>query len=74
VDWVTFRELATTLKPLSTNDFTIPAPIPCDAPVTMAVFRGLLMVVYLVNVWLIPEIRCTFPRAFTNRPALNHRP
>src|SRR5262249_61183742 len=37
-DWVTFRELATTLKPRSTNAFTIPAPIPCEAPVTMAVF------------------------------------
>jgi hypothetical protein len=50
VDWVTFRELATTLKPRSTNPITIPAPIPCDAPVTMAVFRGPLMVVYLENV------------------------
>src|SRR5580765_6785796 len=47
VDWVTFRELATTLKPRSTNAFTIPAPIPCDAPVTMAVFRGPLMVASL---------------------------
>src|SRR5262249_2913681 len=47
VDWVTFRELATTLKPRSTNAFTIPAPIPCDAPVTIAVFRWLLMVAYL---------------------------
>src|SRR5262245_1827473 len=47
VDWVTLRELATTLKPRSTNAFTIPAPIPCDAPVTMAVFRVLLMIVYL---------------------------
>src|SRR5262249_22482208 len=28
VDWVTFRELATTLKPRSTNAFTIPAPMP----------------------------------------------
>src|SRR5437879_13824500 len=46
-DWVTFRELATTLKPRSTNALTIPAPIPCDAPVTMAVFRGPLMIVYL---------------------------
>src|SRR6266478_10098164 len=46
-DWVTFRELATTLKPRSTNAFTIPAPIPCEAPVTMAVFGELLMVVYL---------------------------
>src|SRR5580765_2288233 len=50
VDWVTFRELATTLKPRSTNPFTIPAPIPCEAPVTMAVFRGLFMVVYPENV------------------------
>src|SRR5437773_7750230 len=50
VDWVTFRELATTLKPRSTKAFTIPAPIPCEAPVTMAVFRGLLMVGYLKNV------------------------
>src|ERR1700730_6147119 len=47
VDWVTFRELATTLNPRSTNPFTIPAPIPCEAPVTMAVFRWLLMFAYL---------------------------
>src|SRR5260221_5443958 len=51
VDWVIFRELATTLKPRSTNAFTIPAPIPCEAPVTMAVFRWPLMVAYLENVW-----------------------
>src|SRR5207253_7207613 len=50
VDWVTFRELATTLNPRSTNPFTIPAPIPCEAPVTMAVFPGLFMAVYLENV------------------------
>src|SRR5213080_3275811 len=50
VDWVTFRELATTLKRRSTNLFTIPAPIPCEAPVTMAVFGELLMVVHLENV------------------------
>src|SRR5215813_5893053 len=47
VDWVIFLEVATTLKPRSTNSFTIPAPIPCDAPVTMAVFPVLLMIVYL---------------------------
>src|SRR5712672_438890 len=50
VDWVTFRELATTLQPRSTNPFTIPAPIPWEAPVTMAVFCGLLM--------FLPRKRC----------------
>src|SRR5262249_25524021 len=49
VGWGTFRELATTLKPRSTNPFTMPAPIPCEAPVTMAVFRWPVMVVYLEN-------------------------
>src|SRR5262245_21726003 len=57
VDWVTFRELATTLKPRSTNPFTIPAPIPCDAPVTMAVFRWPLMVVDLENVLSLDTIQ-----------------
>src|SRR6516162_7396812 len=47
VDWVTFRELATTLKPRSTKAFTTPAPMPCEAPVTIAVFRVLFMAVYL---------------------------
>jgi len=37
---------ATTLKPRAANTFTIPAPIPCEAPVTMAV----LMIVYLESV------------------------
>src|SRR5262245_39901825 len=49
VDWVIFRELATTLKPRSANAFTIPAPIPCEPPVTMAVFGELLMVVTQVH-------------------------
>src|SRR5215470_16660802 len=49
-DWVTFRELATTLKPRSTNPFTIPAPIPCEAPVTMAVFGSLFTILSLENV------------------------
>jgi hypothetical protein len=40
VDWLTFKELATTLKPRSTNAFTMPAPIPCEAPVTIAVSVG----------------------------------
>src|SRR5262249_45532507 len=50
VDWVTFRELATTLKPCCAKAFTIPAPIPCEAPVTIAVFRWLSMVVHLEKV------------------------
>src|SRR4029434_5731676 len=53
VDWVTFREVATTLKPRATNPCTIPAPIPCEAPVTMAVFRWLLMVGYLESALLL---------------------
>src|SRR5262249_43763905 len=49
-DWVTFRELATTLQPRRAKAFTTPAPMPCEAPVTMAVFCGPLMVVHLENV------------------------
>jgi len=41
----------------STNRFTIPAPIPWEAPVTMAVFRGPLMVAYLENVLPLETIR-----------------
>src|SRR5262245_37131172 len=44
VDSVSLRELATTLKPRWVNAFTMPAPIPWEAPVTMAVFGELLMV------------------------------
>src|SRR5712671_1613600 len=49
VDWVIFREFATTLKLRSTNAFTIPAPIPCEAPVTIAVFCESLMVGCLLH-------------------------
>src|SRR5262245_29003723 len=71
VDWVTFRELATTLKPRSTNAFTMPAPIPCEAPVTMAVFCAPLIVAYLENV-LSPGPH----QELSGRPrrALPHRP
>src|SRR3984893_8049138 len=62
VDWVTFRELATTLKPRSTNPFTIPAPIPCAAPLTMAVFGRPLIVVYLENVFLLRPVASAHPR------------
>src|SRR5262249_13267157 len=51
VDWVTVREVATTLKPRSINPCTMPAPIPCEAPVTMAVFRWLLIGGSLAMVW-----------------------
>src|SRR5580765_732369 len=57
LEWVTFLELATTLKPRSRNPFTIPAPIPCEAPVTMAVFSELLMIVYLEHVLSLETIR-----------------
>jgi hypothetical protein len=33
-----------------TNPFTIPSPIPGEAPVRMAVFGGPLMAVYLENI------------------------
>src|SRR4051795_9157268 len=41
-DVVTFREFATTLNPRSTNAFTTPAPMPCEAPVTRATLRSVL--------------------------------
>src|SRR5580704_16318165 len=59
VDRVIFRELATTLKPRSTNAFAIPAPIPWEAPVTMAVFDGPLMIAYLENVLSRKGVRFT---------------
>src|SRR5262245_52403275 len=74
VDWVTFRELATTLKPRSTNAFTIPAPIPCDAPVTRAVFRWLLMVGYLeIVLWNGSTIRVTRRQGCRGGPPVEDR-
>src|SRR5258708_5412533 len=68
VDWVTFRELATTLKPRSTNPCTIPGRIPWEAPVRMAVFGEPLMVVYLENVISGPWHQRIHASHFWNRP------
>src|SRR5258708_40062660 len=38
------REFATTREFRSRNDFTSPAPMPCDAPVTMATFCSAPMI------------------------------
>src|SRR6202044_1740998 len=67
VDWVIFRELATTLKPRSTNAFTIPAPIPCEAPVTLAVFRGAFMIASQCA--LAPINSCQHRRQLGQKPA-----
>src|SRR5437667_5868679 len=45
-DLVIFREFAATVYPRSKNAFTRPAPMPCEPPVTIAVFRSPLMVAY----------------------------
>src|ERR1700726_1313416 len=37
-DFLMLREFATTLYPRPRNDWTTPAPMPCEAPVTMTVF------------------------------------
>src|SRR5437868_6888673 len=58
-DWVTFRELATTLQPRSTNALTSPAPMPCDAPVTRTVLGGLLIVGHLEKGLSLEEIQFT---------------
>src|SRR5882724_3313038 len=42
-DLLMLREFATTLYPRSRNDWTTPAPMPCEAPVTRTVF-GLLAI------------------------------
>src|SRR6266404_4372910 len=42
-DLVAFRAVPTTLYPRARNARTIPAPMPCDAPVTITVFGGLFI-------------------------------
>src|SRR5580704_17117036 len=37
-DFLMLREFATILYPRSRNDWTTPAPMPCEAPVTITVF------------------------------------
>src|SRR6266481_8692807 len=39
LDFVAFRAVPTTLYPRARNAWTTPAPMPCDAPVTITVFR-----------------------------------
>jgi len=47
------------VSPRSTNPIAMPAPIPCNAPVTMAVFGGPLKVVHLEDVLLPEKDRCS---------------
>src|SRR6267154_671670 len=42
-DLVAFRAVPTTLYPRARNARTIPAPMPCDAPVTITVLGGLFI-------------------------------
>src|SRR3954469_18290804 len=42
-DFVAFRAVATTLYPRARNGRTIPAPMPCDAPVTITVLGELFI-------------------------------
>src|SRR6266404_7243691 len=42
-DFVAFRAVPTTLYPRARNARTIPAPMPCDAPVTITVLGGLFI-------------------------------
>src|SRR5882724_6596013 len=44
LDFVAFRAVPTTLYPRARNARTIPAPMPCDAPVTITVLGGLFIV------------------------------
>src|SRR5262245_19025211 len=78
VDWVTVRDVATMLNPRATNAFTMPAPIPWEAPVTMAVLRWPLTGVHLrfVNgegiAWE-PETLRGFARPVVRRPLYPRR-
>src|SRR5580692_6165630 len=48
-DFLMLREFATTLYPRSRNDRTTPAPMPCEAPVTMTVFCLLAILLFLCS-------------------------
>src|SRR5260370_38704776 len=48
-DFVAFRAVPTTSYPRARNARTIPAPIPCDAPVTITVLGGLFIVKLIKN-------------------------
>src|SRR5256885_12611225 len=43
LDFVAFRAVPTTLYPRARNARMIPAPMPCDAPVTITVLGGLFI-------------------------------
>src|SRR5882724_9449800 len=49
LDFVAFRAVPTTLYPRARNALTIPAPMPCDAPVTITVLGGLFIVTLIKN-------------------------
>src|SRR6266480_7037288 len=48
-DLVAFRAVPTTLYLRARNARTIPAPMPCDAPVTITVLGGLFIVTLIKN-------------------------
>src|SRR5882724_2579737 len=47
--FVAFRAVPTTSYPRARNARTIPAPMPCDAPVTITVLDGLVIVTLIKN-------------------------
>src|SRR5438105_13795441 len=49
LDFVAFRAVPTTLYPRARNTRTIPAPMPCDAPVTITVLGGLFIVTLITS-------------------------